>query len=291
MPDLSACYFCGTALDEPLSEYPVVPKTLQPTADQQRTVVLCDGCRRKLGRVLDTVLEAVEDRPVDAAVQEDLGGEHDAVVDEAADLLEGESAAASDSGGSQTKPDAAEGEDGSDDSKSDVSAAASATSGWSTVNVKHSNARRRSSADDGGDADGESGEADEETGDADDGSGDADEDASEASGSDEAPAEDGGGSEGATTPASDGGEEGTSTDDAAESARTGATEGQTLSRLEYSKVMRLLENREFPVDREEIRVVATNAYEIRPEEYDAIVEAAEERGLLVEENGKFVEME
>jgi predicted nucleic-acid-binding protein len=68
-----------------------------------------------------------------------------------------------------------------------------------------------------------------------------------------------------------------------------ATEdGPTLSALEYTKVMRLLENRELPVDREEIRVVATNAYEIRPAEFDAVVDAAVERGMIVEEDGQFV---
>ena len=69
----------------------------------------------------------------------------------------------------------------------------------------------------------------------------------------------------------------------------GDDDGPSLSRLEYNKVMRLLKNREFPVDRMEIRDVATSAYEIRPDEFDAVIEAAIERDLLAEEDGQFVE--
>ncbi|MFC7019560.1 MULTISPECIES: hypothetical protein [Haloarcula] len=64
-----------------------------------------------------------------------------------------------------------------------------------------------------------------------------------------------------------------------------------LTRLEYSKVMRLLQNRPFPVDRAEIREVAVNAYDIDPEQFDAITEAAIERGLIGEEDGQFVSTE
>jgi hypothetical protein len=64
-----------------------------------------------------------------------------------------------------------------------------------------------------------------------------------------------------------------------------------LTRLEYSKVMRLLQNRPFPVDRAEIREVAVNAYDIDPEQFDAITEAAIERDLIGEEDGQFVSTE
>lgn len=62
----------------------------------------------------------------------------------------------------------------------------------------------------------------------------------------------------------------------------------TMTRLEYNKVMRLLQNRPFPVDRGEIREVATSAYDIAPEEFDAVVDAAVERDLIAVENGQFV---
>ena len=64
--------------------------------------------------------------------------------------------------------------------------------------------------------------------------------------------------------------------------------GPSLTRLEYNKVMRLLKNREFPVDRGEIRDVATSAYQISPEEFDAVIDAAIERGLIAERDGQFI---
>jgi cell pole-organizing protein PopZ len=80
---------------------------------------------------------------------------------------------------------------------------------------------------------------------------------------------------------------GTSDTGAADSG--GAEDGPTLSKLEYNKVMRLLKNRPFPVDRAEIRDVATSAYDIGPDEFDAVIEAAIERDLLAVENGQFVD--
>jgi len=55
--------------------------------------------------------------------------------------------------------------------------------------------------------------------------------------------------------------------------------------------MRLLQNRPFPVDRREICEVATSAYEIDQQEFDAVIEAAVERDLIAVENGQFVEPE
>jgi len=68
-----------------------------------------------------------------------------------------------------------------------------------------------------------------------------------------------------------------------------ADDEPTLTKLEYSKVMRLLENRPFPVDRGEIREVATSAYDISPDEFDAVIDAAVERDLIAVENGQFVD--
>lgn len=64
-----------------------------------------------------------------------------------------------------------------------------------------------------------------------------------------------------------------------------------LTRLEYNKVMRLLQNREFPVDRRGFREVATSAYDIGNEQFDAIIDAAIERDLIGEEDGQLVSAE
>jgi len=64
-----------------------------------------------------------------------------------------------------------------------------------------------------------------------------------------------------------------------------------MTKLEYNKVMRLLKNRPFPVDKAEIREVATSAYDIDQSEFEAVIDAAVSRGLIAERNGQFVEAE
>jgi hypothetical protein len=54
---------------------------------------------------------------------------------------------------------------------------------------------------------------------------------------------------------------------------------------EADQIFRLLGNREFPVDREEIVAVATNAYGVSREEAEAVLEALLDRDRLREENG------
>jgi NAD(P)-dependent dehydrogenase (short-subunit alcohol dehydrogenase family) len=58
MDQLSSCYFCGGALDVSLSEYPIIPKSLDPEAQKQGTVVLCSTCREKLATIIEPAVEA-----------------------------------------------------------------------------------------------------------------------------------------------------------------------------------------------------------------------------------------
>ncbi|MBX0294763.1 hypothetical protein [Haloarcula nitratireducens] len=71
----------------------------------------------------------------------------------------------------------------------------------------------------------------------------------------------------------------------------GDSDDASLTRLEYNRVMRLVQNRQLPVEKAEIREVAVNAYDIEPEEFDAITDAAVERGLIGEADGRFVPAE
>ncbi|WP_262180769.1 hypothetical protein [Haloarcula laminariae] len=82
----------------------------------------------------------------------------------------------------------------------------------------------------------------------------------------------------------------TEDDDGSDAETTDGSE-PTLTKLEYNKVMRLLKNRAFPVDRTEIREVATSAYDIDPAEFDAVIEAAVSRDLIAVEDGQFVDPE
>jgi hypothetical protein len=90
----------------------------------------------------------------------------------------------------------------------------------------------------------------------------------------------------AANEAPDGGE----SDDAdgADDGRSIVEGDQEISALEYNKVMRLLQNREFPVDREEIVTVAANAYQVARADCDRVIEAAIDRGILEEADGQLV---
>lgn len=72
-----------------------------------------------------------------------------------------------------------------------------------------------------------------------------------------------------------------SADDASADTDGDATDVE-LSAREYRKVLRLLRNREFPIDREEIETVAANAYGLSRAECVAVIDAAIERGRLKE---------
>jgi hypothetical protein len=60
----------------------------------------------------------------------------------------------------------------------------------------------------------------------------------------------------------------------------------SLSRLENTKVMRLLENREFPVDKDEFVTVAASAYQISREDCETVLALAVEHDLLREDDGQ-----
>jgi hypothetical protein len=64
-----------------------------------------------------------------------------------------------------------------------------------------------------------------------------------------------------------------------------------VSALEYNKVMRLLQNREFPIERSEIVGVAASAYELSESDCAAVIDLAVDRGLIDERNGQLVRPE
>ena len=64
-----------------------------------------------------------------------------------------------------------------------------------------------------------------------------------------------------------------------------------LSRREFNKVIRLLQNREFPVDRQEFVIVASNAYDLGRSECGAVIDLAVERGIIAEEDGQLLRAE
>ena len=237
MDRLDSCYFCGDAFDASLSEYPVVPKELQPP-DESPTVVLCGDCRGKLGAIVEEVVSAARE---DGSTEDDGSSGRDAAT-----------------AGGRRDAVTAGGDEPTD---------TAATNGAESADA----------ADLFAEADGETAtDADEWESPVSDGS--AREETTAATASDDTSTGDSGEAEPTATTASDD----SSTDDSGEAE-------PTLTKLEYNKVMRLLQNRPFPVERAEIREVATSAYEISPAEFDAVIEAAVERDLIAVENGQFVD--
>ncbi|NHN47126.1 hypothetical protein G9464_05870 [Halostella sp. JP-L12] len=245
---LSSCYFCGTAIEQPLSEYPVVPDALGPAPGDQQTVVLCPACHRKLSTVTDHIVAAVDDRQ--------------RTLDEAS------------AGGGRGAGDGSAGDesaDGGRDGPGDDSPAIDESAAESLLEMGTS---RTDSADD---ASGDGDDGIVVTGPSDRGSGPAGDDAGSAAGADGSAPTDEGSAAGSPTDAGE--------SDESASDSTGEIGEDGPPQATYNRVVRLLQNREFPVERDEIATVAMNAYEIPPEDFDAVIETAVDRGLLEEERG------
>lgn len=67
-----------------------------------------------------------------------------------------------------------------------------------------------------------------------------------------------------------------------------AADDDAYERAEYNKVIRLLQNREFPVDIEEITVVARSAYDIDRETTHEILDALIDRGVVEDRGDRLV---
>ncbi len=242
MDQLASCYFCGGALDVSLSEYPVVPRDLR-AEDESETVVLCGTCRKKLAKIVESVVAAAGEPAGDRSFEGTGFTPNERSETVTADPLfeerddEPMTNDRDDTGGPAAPTAGDEADPESDDSAPHSEPATAASE--ATPETESANRTDQPTA--------ESGSTDESTAD-------------------------------------------TSEAESDEGQRDKeASDEPTMTRLEYNKVMRLLKNREFPVDRMEIRDVATSAYQISPQEFDAVVEAAIERDLLAEEEGQFVD--
>ncbi|GCF14358.1 hypothetical protein Harman_22930 [Haloarcula mannanilytica] len=233
MDQLSSCYFCGGALDVSLSEYPIIPKSLDPEAEKQGTVVLCSTCREKLATIVEPAVEAAKaDARETAATAADAGAAEPAGLPDDSETPTGEDPTATDSVVEPADDGSLLGDDSAsaaDQKPSDRAAeTADSTAEPDATEPTEENAAAAETETEGGDTDST-------------GNGD------------------------------------------------GRADGPSLTKLEYNKVMRLLQNREMPVDRAEIREVAVNAYDIDGEQFDAIIDAAVDRDLIGQENGQLVE--
>ncbi|EMA19218.1 hypothetical protein [Haloarcula argentinensis] len=252
MDQLSSCYFCGGALDVSLSEYPIIPKSLDPEAEKQGTVVLCSTCREKLATIVEPAVEAAKtDARETAETAGDAGtAESPGLLDESETPTTGEQTTDKPTTTDSVVEPADDGSLLGDDSAS--------------VAEQEQSTRSPENEDTASEPD----EAD----------------AAVANTTDRQTAESAASSGSAARTESGDTERGSDSDD-----NDGSDDSPSLTKLEYNKVMRLLQNREMPVDRAEIREVAVNAYDIDGEQFDAIIDAAVDRDLIGQENGQLVE--
>lgn len=294
MADLQSCYFCGTGPGGSLASYGVVPSALDPSPDEQRSVVLCPDCRDKLTALLRPVVAAsgteppstapspVEgsdapgvdptrrpERPADPTPDEPASANRDDAADATAGSTADAPETADDADERAITFDESAGDGPANDAAGDDPADGSTAADAGTT------------ASSGGGGSGLAGASAGETG-----GGAADDDASEDAGAAASSSSAGGGSAGdssagdgsaGNSPAG-GGDGGTADDSSSETLLGDDNDA-------YRKVIRLLQNREFPVRRVEIEDLASNAYKLSPRECSDAIDAIIQKGLLVEDDG------
>ena len=283
MEQLSSCYFCGAALDAQIEPYRVVPGSLEPAEDEQRAVSLCPACRQKLAQIVDTVVAATDAPAATDAIDDvpELDPEGGLLDDEPIDPAAGDAGA---TGEDERSRDAANGPSGEGTPEH------ADRSGDRQASGNRTNERTRSSHSGQGTGDGSRSGGRRQRDGAGGQSGDPlDSDQRGASGTENRQSgRDGGGDATYSGGTRAGERDGNRTQQRHDGDGSSEDDGPSLTALEYNKVMRLLQNREFPVERAEIHEVATSAYDITDREFDAIIDAAIERGLIGEENGQLV---
>lgn len=312
MQHLSSCYFCGTALDAPLEEYPVVPELFRNGDTPETTATLCPTCYEKLETVLDAVVDAATDgepTPADSATETT---EKTETPDETPASDDSETTTdditADDVAAMAGDLDSRILDDDTDDVASDDPTAADTTTddditaedvaamaGDIDEGILDDTDEEDDDSDDlreamsadvpaeldaGGDDETAAETADTDTSDplADDG------DANETVDNTDETVDDTDADSTAAEVTSDSETE-TGDDDAPTAART------SISALEYNKVMRLLQNRQFPVARAEIETVAANAYDLSQQECAEVIDLAVDRGLIGESGDQLVRPE
>jgi len=269
MERLDACFFCGTAADAPLREVSISPRARRGEPDATVRLTLCPSCEDKLERVLGGLFEHVESRRTAGASP---GGAADPEADvEVRDEPEGRGGDEEVAASGADEPNRAAEPDPVD--RIDVGSRDRARRGRT--------GRRRLF--EGPDLR-EVPEPSELEGDA------------AATADAEAAGDQRGGVEEVEEEEE---EEGTAEDDAEviddeePRARVRATSGgppglDDVSVGEYNRVLRLLQNRRFPIARQAFVDLAASAYDLGEESVQAVLDAVIDRGALAERDGQLV---
>ena len=259
MRELRSCDFCGA---DAVGTFAIVPPELEPTEAEQRRVVCCGDCKNRLEGLLEPLLARAG--------------------------LEGASAGETDPTGHRGAEADETGDGGTVVASSDESTQKRQRT--SSPNATVSN-------------------ADDETGPGTDGETDPDSDDPETDSEladgitfERAQTEDGDGSsnEGAIAEPAEIADEGDSTESdvdetsakresskaSGSSSDESPSQSTTRSPKAYGKVLRLLQNREFPMERSAVSNLAAGAYDLESHEVDAIIEHALESGEFTEKGDK-----
>ncbi|WP_226482149.1 MSCRAMM family adhesin SdrC [Natrinema amylolyticum] len=277
MRELRSCDFCGA---EAIGAFEIVPPELEPTESEQRRVVPCRDCKERLETLIDPLLaRAGAERGPDAADRDRdaTDGEHDgsgAVVASADESTEkrrrttspnatvSDASAEPDERSTARDDEETEADPGSDSGSQSESTSDSLLEEGITF---ERNERADSEETDGGDAAG--------TGDG---------------GTEPVTAAADDSTDRSTQTSDDSTERPTQTSDAESSSGDGdaATESSTRPPTAYNKVVRLLRNREFPMQRSAVEELAAGAYDLESREVEAIVDYAVADGEFVEKGGE-----
>ncbi|MBB6647365.1 hypothetical protein H5V44_13910 [Halobellus sp. MBLA0160] len=256
MRQLRTCEFCGA---DAAGVYEVLPPALSPTEAEQRRIVLCSDCAGTLETVIDPLLERLGVEADDDASGVDAGDESEDSSTAAASSATGGSAAAPGDGA------------GSDAADSHTDATPPDDPGGEPVQWSDPD-RAGGGADDAGHPRSEPirdgiPNVDPAT----------DTDSPAAT---EAGAGTGGAATDADGSAADGADD-TDDDRATGTEAAGSDDGPE----EFRTVMRLLGNREFPVERTAIVELAASAYDLDEGHVHRIVDHAVDRGVIVDDGG------
>ena len=268
MRQLRSCDFCG---GDAAGVYEVLPPELAPTEAEQRRLVLCSDCAGTLETVVDPLLERLGvETGDDASTADAAAPASEADTDPPASETASGTGTESPSEAATADPDAPGPDDaatasdpvdagGSDD---DIGFAPDSPADPSTGGSKDDNAATDGAVqwDDVEPTTPASGESES------DGGGVPDEPTE--------PATDARGSQGAPDGHAD-------DPDGSEAAAAGRPDEPE----EFRTVMRLLGNREFPVDRGAIVELATNAYELDEQHVHRIIDHAVDRGVIADDGG------
>ncbi|QLK24522.1 hypothetical protein HYG81_10330 [Natrinema zhouii] len=283
MRALRSCDFCA---DDAVGAFEIVPPELEPTEAEQRRVVCCPDCRDRLETLLEPLLaRAGAETDVDADAETNTADvEPDMTDAEALDATDeeptvDESVLATVDDSTATRSRTA----GSNATVSDGAASHSADS-----NADEAEPTRTEDESDAASSleEGITFERDEHAPDEEPAA-----DAEPAAGTETATAAETADAETVATDST--GATGTAdaadADDQSESVSDSddgdSTSASTRPPATYNKVIRLLRNREFPMERSDVEALAAGAYDLEAHEVEAIIDYAIEDGEFVEKRG------